>query len=187
MNDEMYRRPADPGQSRAACAGAGWPSSARTSARWRRAQSDRPGRMSEPETILAHACAPDPRTWPARRTPGRRHRRADPRSARPGARRHQSLQRQDGISHRRCGLAAGRGRRAHLGAGRARPSGGRHAAPGGKHQGSRRSGRGASSRTADVLVMAAAPADFRPSAPSDSKRRATMAHSRSRWSRPTTS
>ena len=79
--------------------------------------SERPGRMSEPETILAHAARRASWQRKARRPAGRGDRGAHARVDRPGARRHQPFQRQDGVSRGRSRLGARGRRRAHHRAG----------------------------------------------------------------------
>ena len=99
----------DAAQRRAAARATASPSSSPTKARWRAANIG-PGRLPEPEAILAcdraRRCGgPGPLDRPARH----RHRRPDPRADRPGARDRQPLLGQAGLRHRR---GAGRARRA---------------------------------------------------------------------------
>ena len=189
MNDEMYAHPQTQANLEAAARRAAWLSWARRSAPLAEGPSERPGRMSEPETILAHAARVAPRHGPAARPAGGGDRGADARVDRSGAGRDQPLERQDGVPRGRGGVGAGRRRRAHLRArSRCRPPIGVTVRRVETHRGAggRRCAR--SCPGADVLVMAAAPADFRPSDPSDSKRAAERRRpGDSRWSRRATS
>ena len=126
--------------------------------------------MSEPETILAHAARV------LRGMDGSAGRRVvvtagpDPRIDRSGAGGDQPLQRQDGLSRRGGRLGAGRRGRAHLRTGGARRRRSASRCAGWRRTKELEEAVRAELPAADVLVMAAAPADFRPSIPSDSKR-----------------
>ena len=98
------RRPEPPRPTSSACARAASRSSVPRSARWPEGPSERPGRMSEPETILAHAARLLRGGGKLAGPPGRGDRGTDPRVDRSGAGGHQPLQRQDGVPR-------GRGRR----------------------------------------------------------------------------
>ena len=160
--------PGDAGERRDAARAAASSSSARRRATRPRARSG-VGRMSEPEAIFER-CGSLLETARAARGPARaRHRGRDARAARRGALPRQPLVRPDGRRARGRGAAARRGgdarRREPLGA-RARRSG----------RGARRRppttsrARRSRARDADVVLMAAAVADYRPAEPDDGKR-----------------
>ena len=110
MNDEMYAHPAtraNLARARARGAGRSW---VPRSAPLAEGPSERPGRMSEPETILAHAARLLRRGGPARRAAGGGDRGPDARVDRSGAGRDQPLERQDGIPPGRGGVGARRRR-----------------------------------------------------------------------------
>ena len=119
-----------------------------------------PGRLPEPEAILAAIEAALGGAGPARRQARHRHRRPDPRADRPGPGHRQPLVGQAGLRHRR---RARRARRAGD-AGR-RPGVARHAAPASPGSMSRPRGRwttpSSAALPADAAVLVAAVADWR--------------------------
>ena len=120
MNDEMYAHPQTQANlERLRARGVG-DRRARRSARWPRDRRSGPGRMSEPETILAHAARLLRGAGRLARPAGGGDRGPDARVDRSGAGGHQPLEREDGLSRGRGGVGA-RGRRgADLGPGGAR-------------------------------------------------------------------
>ena len=117
MNDEMYARPetqANLERLRARGVAIVGPEIGALA----EGPSERPGRMSEPETILAHAARLLRGAGEARRPPRGRHRGTDSRIDRSGAGGDQPLERQDGLPRGGGRLGAGRGGGAHLRAGR---------------------------------------------------------------------